>query len=66
MIIFLSVKVFPRRRLLLELACLPSAAIPRASSFKSLPQHTDFKAQLLRPITFKCIPSEGTTMSHVL
>ena len=35
-IAFLSVKVFPLRRLLLELACLPSAASPRASSFTSL------------------------------
>lgn len=34
---FLSVKVLPRRRLpLLELACLPSAASPRVSSFTSL------------------------------
>ena len=35
-IAFLSVKVLPLRRLLLELACLPSAASPRPSSFTSL------------------------------
>ena len=64
MIVFLSVKVFPRRRLLLELACLPSTANPRASSFKSLPQDRDFNAQHLRTITFECVPSEGTAMSH--
>ena len=63
MIIFLSVKVFPRRRLPLELACLPSSANPRASSFKSLPQHRDFNAQHSRTITFKCIPSDGITLS---
>ena len=36
MITFLRVNVFPRRRLLLELACLPSTACPLASSFMSL------------------------------
>jgi hypothetical protein len=34
--IFLKVNVFPRRRRLLELACLPSTACPLASSFMSL------------------------------
>ena len=33
---FLKVNVFSLRRLLLELACLPSAASPRPSSFTSL------------------------------
>ncbi len=35
-IAFLKVNVFSLRRLLLELACLPSAASPRTSSFTSL------------------------------
>ena len=62
MIIFLSVKVLPRRRLLLELACLPSTVCPRASSFKSLPQHEDFNAHDLHATDLGCAPSEGISL----